>query len=517
MKRFILFIIVLLTVFLPSDGFRAYAQKSSVEVRANLHHAHYLFENGDYEEAISKLERVLSFDANNKEAKDLLNQCNQRVEQQRQAREKAELDAFNKAKNDGSKYALNAFISSYPNSKYAPDARAMIEDYDLWITAQQLNTIDSYQNYLQQSANRSYADEATKRIKDIESENEWNRVRYSNKVDDLQRFTTNYPQSPHSKEASAKVHELKGEQYFNAGNLSQAYSEFTLAGGRYALTYSNQQRYDKAKDYYEYSSLSKYDEQAMLNYLSSHPTSEYRNEVSNNIAKVRANKFSAYSGEREFNNALLYATDSETRDYVKSRINSSKKQYSLLKRQERIDKFKEKWGAVSFGIDLWDIAVNALSSEDSRAFNLGYYNVSLSLRIGSFNAPVYLEVGAKPGAIIVSKNTDDSYMDWNTDEYYLDYDYINNRYFFHMPVFTKLKINLFHAWGNTKFYINGLGQYNAIRKKEFEPEFTVGGGFGVAGRHWDWQMLYYSRGIDKEHKFNKNEISYWGFSLGYFF
>lgn len=504
--------------YIPNCTIANAQNAASVETKANLRQAQHLMDKGDYEGAISKLNRVLLTDANNAEAKRLFNQCNQFVEQQRQARERAELEAFNKAKNDGSKYALNAFISSYPNSKYAPDARAMIEDYDLWITAQQLNTIDSYQSYLQQSANRSYADEAAKRIQDIESENEWNRVRYSNNVDDLQRFTTNYPQSPHSKEASVKVHELKGEQYFNAGNLSQAYSEFTLAGGRYALTYSNQQRYDKAKDYYEYSSLSKYDEQAMLNYLSSHPTSEYRNEVSNNVAKVRANKFSAYSGEREFNNALLYATDSETRDYVKSRIKSSKKQYSLLKRQERIDGIKEKWGKVSFGVDFWDIGFNTLlSSEDNRSWNYGYYDVNLTLRIGSYKAPVYLEIGAKPGLLIYTDNTDDSYMDYDTYDYYLDDDYINNQYSFHMPLFAKMKINLFNAWGSTKAYINGAGYYHAIREEKHEPSFSIGGGFGVAGEHWDWQILYYRQGLNKDYKYNKNDLRFLGTTLGYFF
>jgi len=518
MKRFILFIIVILTVFLPSNGFRAYAQKSSVEVRANLHHAHYLYENGDYEEAIIKLERVLSFDANNKEAKDLLNQCNQRVEQQRQAREKAELDAFTRAKNDGGKVALSDFIRSYPNSKYVSDARAMIEDYDLWFTAQQTNTIAAYKNYLQQSANQSYAEEATKRIADMEAENEWQRVRSSNNVNDLQRFVTNYPQSQHIQEANAKIHEMKGEQFFNAGNLSQAYSEFTLAGGRYALSYSNQQRYDKAKDYQDYYSLNKYDESAMQNFLASHPTSEYRTEVMNNIARIRANRLTAYSSEYHFNNALLYACDDETRNYVKSKIKESKRQYSKIKRQERIDKFKEKWGTVSFGIDLWDLGLNTLlSSEDNRSYNYGYYDVNLTMRIGSYKAPVYLEIGAKPGAFIYSKNTSDSYMDYDTYDYHWDDDYLDTKVYFHMPIFARLKINLFNAWGETKAYINGTGYYSAIRKEKFEPNFSVGGGFGVAGEHWDWQILYYRQYLDKDKSFNKDDLKFLGTSLGYFF
>ena len=123
-------------------------------MRANLRHAHYLFDKGDYEGATNKLERVLSFDANNAEAKDLLYQCNQKLEQQRLARERAEQDAFNKAKQAGSKTALSQFLSQYPNSKYAGQARDMMEDYDLWSSAMRINTIESYNNYLRQSSNR---------------------------------------------------------------------------------------------------------------------------------------------------------------------------------------------------------------------------------------------------------------------------------------------------------------------------------------------------------------------------
>ena len=129
MKRIILICLILCSFFTPQYDFQVYAQGSSIEVRANLRHAHHLFEKGDYEGAVSKLNMVLSFDSNNAEAKDLLNQCNKRLEQQRQARERAEQDAFAKAKSIGTKSSLNDFIISYPNSKYVAEAHKMIEDY----------------------------------------------------------------------------------------------------------------------------------------------------------------------------------------------------------------------------------------------------------------------------------------------------------------------------------------------------------------------------------------------------
>ena len=507
MKRFILFIIVVLTVFLPSGSSRAYAQKSSVEVRANLHHAHYLFENGDYEEAISKLERVLSFDANNKEAKDLLYQCNQRVEQQRQAREKAELDAFNKAKNDGSKYALNAFISSYPNSKYASEARAMIDDYDLWITAQQLNTIDSYKNYLRLSSNRSYAQEAEKRINEIESEQMWAQVRSSKDESTLSRFVNSYPHSPYVKEANRIIHELRGEKYYSQGDLTRAYTEFISAGGRSSLSWSNQKSYDRALDYHNYVLLDKNNEYACKSFLTTYPNSEYRNDVSNCVARAMGRQINMYSSDSYINEALRYAQDEPTREFVRNQKQASKNAYKAQKRRERHNRIMANGGYVGFGIDLFDLGMNVLTSkEEDRTFNLMYYNIPLTFRIGNFKTPVYLEFAVRPGFVIAN----DLYDYYNTDDY-------GNKYFFHMPLSAKLKINLFRPWGDSKFYINGIGYYNAIRKNEFETEFSVGGGIGVTNRHWDWQILYYRQDIDKDKIFNKNDLRYLGTSLGYFF
>jgi len=496
-----------LLYFLPGN-FIAEAQSSaSVEVKANLRHAHHLFEKGDYEGAVSKLERVLSFDANNKEAKDLLYQCNQRVEQQRQAREKAELDAFTNAKNVGSKYALNAFISSYPNSKYAPDARAMIEDYDLWMTAQQINTTDSYQNYLRISSNRSYAQEAEKRISEIESEQMWLQVRASRNESTLSGFVNKYPESPHVTEANRIIHELKGEKYYSQGDLTRAYTEFISAGGRAALSWSNQKSFDRALDYHNYISLDKSNEYACKAFLATYPNSEYRSEVSNSVARAMGRQINMYSSDSYINEALRFAQDEATREYVRNQKQASKKAYKEMKRRERHNRIMANGGYVGFGIDLFDLGMNVLTSkEEERTFNLMYYNIPLTFRIGNFKTPVYLELAVRPGFVIAN----DLYDYYDTDDY-------GNKYFFHLPLSAKLKINLFRPWGDSKFYINGAGYYNAIRKKEFETEFSVGGGIGVTNRHWDWQILYYRQDIDKDKIFNKKDLHYLGTSLGYFF
>ena len=508
MKRILLICLILSSLSVPTSNFCAYAQKSSVEVRANLRHAHHLYDKGDYEGAIKKLNRVLSFDANNVEAKNLLNQCNKNINEKRLAKERAEQEAFVKAKRIGTKSSLNEFITLYPNSKYVAEARKMIEDYDLWQTALRINTIEGYNSYLRQSTNKIYADEARNIIASIEEENEWHRVRNSNNLVEMQQFVNKYPQSEHSTALYKRIHELKGEQYYNEGNLVQAFSEYNLAGGRSGLSYTNQQHYDRASDYNDYTRLNKYDENAMISFLSKHPNSEYRNEISNAIARKKASNLSAYSSEYQYSQALSYACDNETRQYVQSKINESKHSYSQIQRAQKNAHIKENGGYVGIGIDIFDLDLNVLSKEDGRSFNALHYNMALALRIGNFKTPVYAEIGIKPGLAVFNEITSD---------YYGFDSYKEVQYNFHMPIFAKLKFNLFKAWGDTKFYIDGIGYYNAVRQEEYEAEFSVGGGFGVAGRHWDWQMLYYRQELNKNNMYNQNDLRYWGMSLGYFF
>ena len=68
-----------------------------------------------------------------------------------------------------------------------------------------------------------------------------------------------------------------------------------------------------------------------------------------------------------------------------------------------------------------------------------------------------------------------------------------------MSLFAKLKLNLCDA-GSSKFYIAGIGTYNAVRDKYYENEFSAGGGLGFAWKKWDWFALYYKQDIDNKIK-----------------
>ncbi len=170
--------------------------------------------------------------------------------------------------------------------------------------------------------------------------------------------------------------------------------------------------------------------------------------------------------------------------------------YNQKRSQQRHNRVMSNGGYVKFGLEIMDFGIGTykFSSKSYDAMSL-YYNLGASVKFGNYKAPVQLEIGVKPGIVYTSYDTYDTY-----DSYY-DYSYKHkeSKSFFHMPVFTKLKTNICTINGS-KFYIAGIGTYNAIRNKNFETEFSAGGGLGFAWKKWDW-FTYYKQDIDNKFKY----------------
>lgn len=168
--------------------------------------------------------------------------------------------------------------------------------------------------------------------------------------------------------------------------------------------------------------------------------------------------------------------------------------YKKNKRQQRHNRVMANGGYVKFGLEIMDFGIGTygLSSKSNDVMAL-YYNIGASVKFGNYMAPVQLEIGAKPGVVYTSYDT------YVYDSYYnYSYGHKESKSFFHMPVFTKLKINICTININgSKFYIAGIGTYNAIRDKNFENEFSAGGGLGFAWKKWDW-FTYYKQDIENK-------------------
>ena len=422
---------------------------------------------------------------------------------------KNEQDLYDYAAKVETAQAYEAYLKKYPNGRFAQEARGRLEDMELWKKAKSANTIAAYRNYLSTSKNKSFAQLANDAITDLESKDAWNAIKQSSSKSVIENFIQKYPKSSCLPEANKRLNELTAVELYGQGDLQRAYDKFEAAGGRYSIEYSNRSKYDECLEYVEYKKLNSYTKESdLLAFLKKYPSSRYYDQVSNMVAIAKAKNFSMYASSYTFNEAMSYAKDKTTKNTVQSYIDSTKKSYSQYKRQQRHNRVMANGGYVKFGLEIMDLAFAGTTSGEGQSTM--YYNMGLSVKFGNYKAPVQFEVGIKPGVVYTE------FESWYHGSYY-DYDYgyetSENKTFFHMPVYAKLKLNICDA-GKSKFYIAGLATYNAVRDKQLENEYSLGGGAGFAWKKWDWFALYYKQDLENEYHLEDKFI---GTSFVYYF
>lgn len=422
---------------------------------------------------------------------------------------KNEQDLYDYAAKVETAQAYEAYLKKYPNGRFAQEARGRLEDMELWKKAKSANTIAAYRNYLSTSKNKSFAQLANDAITDLESKDAWNAIKQSSSKSVIENFIQNYPKSSCLPEANKRLNELTAVELYGQGDLQRAYDKFEAAGGRYSIEYSNRSKYDECLEYVEYKKLNSYTKESdLLAFLKKYPSSRYYDQVSNMVAIAKAKNFSMYASSYTFDEAMSYAKDKTTKNTVQSYIDNTKKSYSQYKRQQRHNRVMANGGYVKFGLEIMDLAFAGTTSGEGQSTM--YYNMGLSVKFGNYKAPVQFEVGIKPGVVYTE------FESWYHGSYY-DYDYgyetSENKTFFHMPVYAKLKLNICDA-GKSKFYIAGLATYNAVRDKQLENEYSLGGGAGFAWKKWDWFALYYKQDLENEYHLEDKFI---GTSFVYYF
>ena len=422
---------------------------------------------------------------------------------------KNEQDLYDYAAKVETAQAYEAYLKKYPNGRFAQEARGRLEDMELWKKAKSANTIAAYRNYLSTSKNKSFAQLANDAITDLESKDAWNAIKQSSSKSVIENFIQKYPKSSCLPEANKRLNELTAVELYGQGDLQRAYDKFEAAGGRYSIEYSNRSKYDECLEYVEYKKLNSYTKESdLLAFLKKYPSSRYYDQVSNMVAIAKAKNFSMYASSYTFNEAMSYAKDKTTKNTVQSYIDNTKKSYSQYKRQQRHKRVMANGGYVKFGLEIMDLAFAGTTSGEGQSTM--YYNMGLSVKFGNYKAPVQFEVGIKPGVVHTE------FESWYHGSYY-DYDYgyetSETKTFFHMPVYAKLKLNICDA-GRSKFYIAGLGTYNAVRDKQLENEYSLGGGAGFAWKKWDWFALYYKQDLENDYHLEDKFI---GTSFVYYF
>lgn len=226
-----------------------------------------------------------------------------------------------------------------------------------------------------------------------------------------------------------------------------------------------------------------------------------KNNENGKISEVRA----MHIRDKEFtpllNEALGFAKDETTRSIVKRHYEAKQKEYSQYKKAQRRIKRQRNGGIINFGIEFMDLAFNPsmYSDMDNDVDYVMYYNVGLGIRLGNYKSPVQFEIGAKPGLVV--------YTLWYGSE-------DETKTSFHLPLYARLKIGL---WGGTssKWYVDGIGYYNAVKKSFLESDYSVSAGLGVSWRHWDWRIIYYKQDIGAQHTYQN--YNFLGTSFSYYF
>ena len=414
-------------------------------------------------------------------------------------RQRVEKQKYETACKNGTLEGFKEYLKLYPNGKYAIDVKNRIADFEFWSKASSANTLEAYNDYMRNSKYKSFLTQANEAITELNSKEEWKVAKNSDSISIIEGFISKYPKSTCILDARKRIHELKGINYYNSNDYLAAFSEFKEAGGKLALDSSNWSKYDICEEFYDYNKLGNYAKESELSeFLYKHPSSKYLNVVSNMLAIAKAKELTMFSGENTFKDALSYAKDESTRTIVRSYINNCKESYSQYKKQQRKAKIKSNGGYILFGLEGLDFGWNGISSD--RMLDIGYYNIGISIKLGNFKSPVQFELGLKPG-IIFYENIDDSYYDESENK-------------FHLSIYTKLKINIYNVGHSSKLYIAGLGYYNTIKEDYLENDYSVGGGLGIAWKHWDWLTLYYKQDLDYQYKISNK---YLGSSLVYYF
>lgn len=232
-----------------------------------------------------------------------------------------------------------------------------------------------------------------------------------------------------------------------------------------------------------------------------YPNSQYFDSVSNMMAISKAKNLNVNSKASFYYEALSYAKDKKTRVTVQSYIDRSKKAYSTFQKQQRRARIRANGGIINLGFEIADIGINPSAYESGSDIDIvWYYNVGLGMKIGNYRSPVQFEVGAKPGFMF--------YTLWYGSE-------DESKSAFHLPLYTKLKINLSDTRYGSKLYINATGYYNAVKEDFLESDFSIAGGLGLAWRHWDWSV-YYKYDLDNNYDLNQN-YGFLGTSFVYYF
>lgn len=322
-------------------------------IRKKLANAERLMrEQHDFKNARQLIDEVLKIDPDNANAQSLLKELNELVSLARQTEQQLYEDAV--AAN--TLVSLQEFLKRFPDSKYTEDVNRRIADFELWHQAVQAGTISGYQNYLAESKSLAYQAEARAAIQLLKEQADWEKIKDSEDPDKFAAFLSRYPESKLNKTATYRLYMLRGNYFYEAQQMEKALEYYQLATEIAPLTGKAFTHYQELQDKEEYEDVvNRGDVSVMRTYLEQTPqTSPYYTEASNFLARILARKLDINSTEADYNEALSYACDEQTRSTVNNLISMTRQAKAQHERELRQIAHRNWWKTrLHFG---WNIA-----------------------------------------------------------------------------------------------------------------------------------------------------------------
>ena len=303
-------------------------------IRKKLANAKRLMrEQHDFKNARQLIDEVLKIDPENTNALSLLKELNELVVQAGQI----EQQSYKEAVAANTLVALQDFLKRFPGSKYTEEVNRRIADFELWHKAVQAGTISGYQNYLSESKSLAYQAEARAAIQLLKEQADWEQIKDSEDPDKIAEFLTRYPDPKQNKTATYRLNMLRGNYFYEAQQMEKALECYQLATDIAPLTGKafthNKELHDK-KEYEDV--VNSGDVSVMRTYLEQTPkTSPHYTEASNFLARTLASKLDINSTEADYNEALSYACDEQTRSTVNNLISMTRQAKAQHERELR--------------------------------------------------------------------------------------------------------------------------------------------------------------------------------------
>lgn len=359
-------------------------------------------------------------------------------------------------------------------------------------------------------------------------ETEWMKIKDGKNEQGCRDFIAKYPNSQYAEHVASIIALYDAVHYFDQGNYGEACEQFGKAMVYNELTADMKEKYEYALHAEKYKYIGSASLKDAHIYLQDYPQGMYATQASNRIAHLMADGFDneqrydySESGPNgyNYNDALAYAKDFETYQYVKNCSNAKAERYYYYANEETNSSLK--WAqdkkTVSYVEDKYKAYLNrrfwwnrfALGWEYfSNDYSANTYGIGMgfTFRIGRYEDSYYFpgdDDDLSPFNIIFGAK-------WVYNQVYLGWkrldDYEFNQFGHHLIGSVQLRWNIKEVGRRRSrygsWYFGGGGEYSY----KFGGDLNLGGAyvvgqFGYAMRNWDIGVYYKHRVYEEVSKY----------------